>query len=438
MIRQIAVLLFGFFPFAAFAQHPLLQSGPMIGYCEMSEVMLWVQTKSEAAVKFSYWQQGKPEQAQFTAEVRTAKDDGFTAHLVCDQVMQGQTYEFALWINGAQVKLPQPAQFKTQVLWQYRTDPPAFTFATGSCNFVAEIEMDRPGKPYGGDYGIFTSIHAAAPDFMLWLGDNVYLREPDWNTSTGIYHRYTHTRSLPELQPLLLQCPHYAIWDDHDYGPNDADRSFIHKDQTLAAFQDFWANPTCGLDGPGSGITTQFTWADCDFFLLDDRWFRAPNERVTGDRTQLGERQLEWLIDALRSSRAPFKFVVTGGQVLNTHSKFETYINYFPAERERLLKAIQDEKIKGVIFLTGDKHQTELSLLEPAGGVRVYDLTVSPLTSTAYEITPGANSLQVEGTGVGQRNFALLNVSGARNARKLTITVCDIAGQPVWKKEIAE
>jgi alkaline phosphatase D len=95
-------------------------------------------------------------------------------------------------------------------------------------------------------------------DLMVWLGDNMYLTESDANTRTGIHYRYTKSRSHAALQPLLAQLSHYAIWDDHDYGPNDADRSFVHKDLTLAAFQDFWANPSYGIDGLG-GITSMFS-----------------------------------------------------------------------------------------------------------------------------------------------------------------------------------
>ena len=113
---------------------------------------------------------------------------------------------------------------------------------------------------------------------MLWLGDNIYLREADWNTRTGIMYRYTHTRSLPEMQPLLASSINYAIWDDHDFGPNDADRSYHLKNTTLEAFKLFWANPTYGIVGD-SGVATTFEWGDVQFFMLDNRYFRAPNER---------------------------------------------------------------------------------------------------------------------------------------------------------------
>ena len=70
-----------------------------------------------------------------------------------------------------------------------------------------------------------------------------------------------------------------------------------------------------------------FTWNDVDVFLLDNRHFRSPNERKSGERTILGKIQLEWLKDALASSTAPFKIVAMGGQLLSDARKYEMYSN---------------------------------------------------------------------------------------------------------------
>jgi alkaline phosphatase D len=270
---------------------------------------------------------------------------------------------------------------------------------------------------------------------MVWLGDNIYLREADWNTMTGIQYRYTFNRSLKVLQPLLAQTHHYAIWDDHDYGPNDSDRGFVHKDKTLAAFRQFWANPSYGVEGE-PGITSMFSWSDCDFFLLDDRYFRAPGGRVTGERTLLGQHQFEWLIDALKSSQATFKFVCIGGMVLSEAAVFEDYVAQFPEERKRIMDAIQTEKLTGVIFLTGDRHHSELTKWHPQGGIPAYDLTISPLTATAYQGDEGKNTLLVPGTEVTERNFGVLEVSGPVADRKLVIRVLDKDGRELWQREI--
>ncbi|MCB9296995.1 MAG: alkaline phosphatase family protein, partial [Lewinellaceae bacterium] len=49
-----------FFSTSAFAQKALLQSGPMLGYNEMREVLLWAQTTEPAQVQFAYWAKEKP------------------------------------------------------------------------------------------------------------------------------------------------------------------------------------------------------------------------------------------------------------------------------------------------------------------------------------------------------------------------------------------
>ena len=223
--------------------------------------------------------------------------------------------------------------------------------AIGSCAYFNLDEQDH----YGGGYEIFEQIRQQSPDLMLWLGDNLYLGPEDWSSAEGIYRRYSAQRAHPSLQPLLASVHHYAIWDDHDYGPNDANRSYPLKGVSLDAFQRFWANPNYGLpDLPG--IFGTFSWSDVDFFLLDDRTYRAPgNAPDSVDKPLLGRGQVQWLLDALAASRATFKVVAVGSQVLNPFDRFEGYAQH-AKERDSLLKGIKDYGIEGVIFLSGDRH----------------------------------------------------------------------------------
>ena len=428
-------LSFVYFFALLFAQ-PLfaqIQSGPMLGYSEMREVLLWVQTKQAAKVKFVYWEQGNPAQKMTTDEVTTAKNTAFVARLIADQVQPSKKYDYEVWIDGKKVSINYPLSFQTQTLWQWRTDPPAFKFAFGSCAFVNDPAYDRPNA-YGGEYEIFTAIAAQKPDFMLWGGDNTYLREPDWNTRTGILYRNTHTRSLPELQPLLASTHHYAIWDDHDFGPNDSDRGFSLKNMTSEAFRLFWGNPNTIFEGACTGT---FEWGDAQFFLLDDRWFRAPNNR-NDDRTYFGKAQIQWLIDALIFSKAPFKFIVTGGQIVNAASLFENYA-VFAEERAYLLQRIADEKIPGVIFLTGDRHHTALHRLNRFGTYPLYDFTVSPLTSGPSKPTDQEKTTDTFVAGAlteGKRNFGTFEISGKADDRVLKVTIFDAKGTTQWTREI--
>ncbi len=419
----------------------------------MAEVALWVQTTKSTVVQFNYWSDDDPE-LKFETEVSvTRQENEYTIVLLADKVEPGKHYTYELILNREKVEIPYPLRFQTQKLWQWREDPPEFSFAMGSGTYINEQQFDRPDKPYADEltfdhpYGkspnIFTTIYDKHPDFMLWLGDNVYLREADWNSRTGIFHRYTHTRSAPELQPLLGAIHHYAIWDDHDYGPNNSDRSFYNKEISLEAFQKFFPNPGYGKNGkPGTngnlGTTAKFSWADVDFFLLDNRYFRSPNNRKHNKREILGEEQIEWLIDGLVYSTAPFKIVVVGGQFLNPVQISENHSNY-PEETNRILELIAQEKIESVLFITGDRHFTELTKMERNGSYPLYDYTISALTSGSNDQgSKEPNNLRVKGTMVTQNNFAVMKVTGTKKDRTLSCTVYDIEGKELWSHSINE
>ena len=73
-------------------------------------------------------------------------------------------------------------------------------------------------------------VHA---DFMLWMGDNVYFLNSEWESYEGMFLKYVDMRLRPELNEFLKSKPQYAVWDDHDYGPNDSDGTFHKKDSAL-------------------------------------------------------------------------------------------------------------------------------------------------------------------------------------------------------------
>lgn len=413
-------------------------NGPMIGYIHAKEVALWVQTVRSQTVQFIYRKAGSHSSWKVTPPQQTREETAFTYKAVVQDLKPGERYEYLVVLDN-QTELPFGAQiFKTTASNGRKKNTADLTFAIGSCTYINEEGFDRPGKPYGGDYKIFEAIYQSSPDFMLWLGDNVYFREADLATKSTMIHRYTYSRNLAEQKKLLANIPQYAIWDDHDFGPNDSDGSFVNKSASKEVFDLFWANPP--QPHPNAvfkGITNQFEWSDSQFFLLDNRYDRAPNKGTEAPRTILGYAQLAWLKDALLSSTATFKFIALGGQFLNTATVFENYAaNGFDKERQELIDFIYLHQIKNVVFLTGDRHHSELSILSEPGKPTIYDLTVSPLTSGTHDALNEANLLRVKGSHVATRNFGLLKVSGKKNKRVLEIELYDSGGQSIWKVPI--
>ncbi len=426
-----------------------LRSGPMVGYGQMTEVLLWMQTTKPATVQYRYWDISEPKTKMMSATAKTTEEQSFVAKTLIAGLQPGKKFEYELLLDGKAVKRNYPLRFQTQPLWQWRTDPPEFSVAFGSCAYINETEWDRPGKSYGSDYEIFTTIAAKNPDIMLWTGDNIYLREIDWDTKSGILHRNAHTRQTPEMQPLLGAAHNYAIWDDHDFGPNNADRSYRLRDETLEAFKLFWANQTYGT-AETKGTFGRFVWGDVEFFLLDDRYHRSPNFSPNDERkTMFGNEQLRWLKDALSNSlenrNVNFRIIANGNQILNPHGEFYEALPLYTHEYNDLIRYIKTNNIPGIVFLSGDRHHTELIALPDTSFYTLYDYTNSALTSElnslknrdSVPLKEFSNPMRVEGTLVNDKhNFGMLRFTGTRKGRKIVLECYDLTGILRWSKEI--
>ncbi len=449
-LAYLSFLLFIFCSTSSFAQKEikteLLQSGPMVGYSEMSEIGLWVQTKKSAKIQIAY--RPKLDLAtnnastdttfQFTEAIQTNSVTAFVAKPVMQNLEHSTKYEYKLLINDKEIPFEYELKCQTQILWQFRTDPPKVKFAFGSCTYVNEEKDDRPGKGYGSEYEIFTSVYKENVDFMVWGGDNTYLREPDWGSRSGIMHRYTHTRSLPEMQSLLATVHNYATWDDHDFGPNDSDYTFPNKNITTEAFNLFWQNQNTNNIEGGNDITSVFSWGDAQFFMLDNRTFRQAQDYQAENKSYFGDKQVQWLIESLVSSKATFKFVVVGAQVLNESAIYENYATY-PEERKKVLDAIQKQNIEGVIFLTGDRHHSVITKMERENDYPLYDFTSSSLTAGSSTPKEGENPTAIkESFIIGKHNYAVIEIEGKRKERILTITYKDKEGKDLYSLKIKE
>lgn len=433
---------------AAFLSAGEWVSGPMLGYRAHREVAIWFETRDAHEVILRYHVAGHPETAReiIRRDPPATPAGGQPMTFVLPALEMGTAYTYSIVVDGEEQSFAYPLAFTTTDLWEWRRDPPDFTFLFGSCAYINEPRYDRPGEPYGKTVATFQSMARSGADFMIWGGDNTYLREADFSSPSGIWHRYAHDRALPALQPLLAAMHHYAIWDDHDYGSNNANRSFEFKHVTLQAFQTYWPNPSAGEpDNPG--IYTKFVWGDAFFILLDNRYHRDDSrldQHTHPEKTQWGARQFDWLKQSLLHARTlrlyPFKFIVTGSQFLSNGEPNGEGHEHFRREREELLAFIREHDISGVIFLTGDVHHTGLYRHRLDDSRWVYELTSSPLSSGAW--TDVANSPKardpqlVPGTLVGTQNYCRIRIAGPRDSRRVEITCIDKERTQRWQHTI--
>lgn len=420
-------------------------SGPWAGNVELRSATIWIEVApnvKNVAVKF--YAAGKNAEAKTITYKGELGKEFNPVKIDLNGLQMNTTYEYNVVVDGKIVPSLFPLRFTTKDLWEWRKPVPDFTFLTGSCAYFNQTIYDRPGKPYGGDSSIFETMAKQNAAFHLWLGDNWYTREVDYATPWGLNYRASHDRSLPVLQKFMASMPQYAIWDDHDYGPNDAGKSYILKDESRKIFMNYWCNPSYGEDG--KGVYTKVSYGDVDIFLTDDRYFRSEDEladSINGqpnfDKHYFGTMQMDWLKNALIFSKAPFKIIATGSQVLNPLSKVEC-MRHYTAEYNELMDFFATQKISGVIFLTGDRHHSEVIKQSRQGLYPLYDVTVSPYTSGVDKVRGAEinNPARIAGTLVEEQNFAKVSVTGSKNERTMHVVFIGLKGEKLGEWNVNE
>jgi len=420
---------------------PRIISGPMLGPVELRDAKIWLEVSPEVkSVSIDYNRKGLSAAKTITYKGALGNDFNPLCFTIGGLAFN-TTYEYRIWING------KPAlsrgEFTTKDLWQWRKPPPEFSFLTGSCSFFNEPIYDRPGIPYGKDSSIFQPMSKEKAAFMLWLGDAWYTREVDYYSDWGLWYRASHDRATPVIQPFLKAMPQVAIWDDHDYGPNDIGKNYILKETSRKVFNSYFCNPSSGENGQGT--YTMMNWGDVDLFMTDDRWWRSADQikdtidgKPNPDKRMLGKEQMEWLKNSLLYSQATFKIIAVGSQVLNPVSPFDTWWN-FPAEYDELMNFLREYKINGVVFLTGDRHHSEIIKVNRPGTYSLFDITVSPLTSGTHKFggPEKENPFRVLGLDEKQ-NYARFSFSGPRGSRKMTVYFLGLKGELLGEWSISE
>lgn len=428
------------------ARGPALTSAPLAGHFTHDSVRLWLQASEATKATIAWWPEQDKETDARKIEQALVEKTAFSAIATLSGLKSGTRYRYTIELDG---KLTgQVRTFRTAP--SINTAPAGFRVYLGSCAYSEA--MSPSGNPYGDEFHIFDSIAARMqadnlPHFMLWLGDNLYFRpkgkflgEADFDSTERMAARYREVREKDMFQKLFAATHHYAIWDDHDYGPNDSHQSFRFKEDALRLFRQYWPNPDMGAPNM-PGTWTSFTHQDAEFFFLDDRYYRDDEKaEPSAGKTMFGTEQLAWLKKSLANSKAAFKLVCNGSQLLSEdenghHSGWHNY----PAERNAFLAWLAKEKISGLLFLSGDRHNTQVFRLNQDGAPVVYEFSCSPLTSRLSKLSKKdrANPRFVAELGVEQRNFGALEFVGVGEQRKIVASCFDSSGKQRWQRTLA-
>lgn len=397
-----------------------LVSKPFIGHKSSTELHGWCMFKNADSVSLRCW--SIKDSNQYRQTIYFDKKQAFRKYLpvsfTFDQLQPNCDYHIESTTDGGNTYI---RLFDTRTVNDSLED---FSFLAGSCAFIG-TGFNGILKP-GNDLRILYNMRRDSADLMIWLGDNLYYLLQA-HTYKKHLKRNVKTRLNLELAAFLASKQNYAIWDDHDYGTNNSDGSFKHKAGSLDVFRQFWPNPR---DTQAVANYYTFSREDAQFFMLDDRYENEAESVV------LGSAQLDWLKTELSRSTATFKFICIGMQALNPRSTMEC-LSKTKTEYRELVDHILDNRIGGVLFLSGDRHHAELLKVEEPGLYPLYDFTTSPISMYPVRISEKspeyANPYRVPGTYFPDYNYAKVSIRGPAGQRICTLQLFDRYGRLVWE-----
>ena len=343
---------------------PAHVTGPMVGHVTTRQATIWLHVQDNPEVVVEYRSASDPPTRVQAIRPKPNPDEHDAIKAGLTGLKPATTYHYRVLVDG-----------KGHPAWNGRFTTPGepgqpsrFTVAVTSC-------MDYTDNPIQPSWYL---LLAERPQVNLLLGDIVYANTTD---REKLWRMQLAQRNVVEFAAVIRNVPTYAMWDDHDYGPNNSDGTLAGKENSLVAFKELFANPAAGTAAV-PGAFYRFSWGDVDFFMLDGRYHRSPDEAPNDEnKRMLGDGQFAWLADGLRASKAKFKVLASGSTLAASRSDGWRLYDY---ARKKLFRTIMDDKIPGVIYLSGDIHRCQLDVHAPAetGGYALYEVISSGVANS--------------------------------------------------------
>ena len=317
---------------------------------------------------------------------------------------------------------------------------PLSRVAFGSC-----AQQDQP-QP------IWDSVLATDPQLFLFLGDNIYGDTTDMRVLRA---KYRMLAAQPGFRRLRRTVPVLAVWDDHDYGANDAGAEYPMKAASQRVFLDFFGVPRTSPRRRRAGTYHAQLFGPpgrrVQVILLDLRYFRSPissrelsaEQRELGfgpyvptpDRgaTMLGAAQWAWLARQLEAP-AEVRLIASSVQVVASEHGWEAW-GQFPHEQRRLFALIEAKRAGGVIFLSGDVHWGELSRYD-GGPYPLYDFTSSALNQEWPQALNLPNARRVGTVVYPYPNFGTVGIDWAEADPLIRLRLRAEDGRPVLTHQL--
>ncbi|MCB0349665.1 MAG: hypothetical protein KDD38_00685 [Bdellovibrionales bacterium] len=276
---------------------------------------------------------------------------------------------------------------------------------------------------------MWQGIPANSPDMLVFLGDNVYGNHSGKAGPDVLWERYFETRARIPFYHFYELTPVIATWDDHDFGDNNAEGDYPHKEDSLETFRAFYGQDEGYsehlISGPGNAMI--FSAFHQHFALFDGRTNRSTKQKI-----MFGQNQLEWFYNHRPQDERPI-WLIMGSQFFGAYTKKESYEGCAKEEFNQFLAELKKWP-NPVCFVAGDKHYSEIMDIEPEIlGYSSFELTSSSmhsLTRPYSRSNPRRRSIHRH------KNFMLLDIQNTKSGFEAQLKVIGKAAKIEHKDSV--
>ena len=297
-------------------------------------------------------------------------------------------------------------------------------------NLVVASCMDDRFK---NEFRAWNHVIKANPNYLLMIGDNVYADSVNNEANPKeLWKRYVETRlSLPIFFSDKL-IPIHALWDDHDFGINNGNKSYKFKTESKEIFDAFFAQSFSNENYQGSfGVAGLLSLGDFNLYFLDSRMFRDEDPKGL----HLGMDQEAWLMTSLKEEKKP-SLIIKGDQFFGGYHVYESFEGSHPENFKSFVSQIKGIKTP-FIFLSGDRHLSEIMQFPRSlFGIPSYEITSSPIHGNVYPSLGDNNPWRVTSI-ENKANFIVLKNRAQNDHWFIDIESISADGETLFKRDIA-
>jgi alkaline phosphatase D len=359
-----------------------LNLGPFAGSVTENSAIILLKTYKPQAVQIELFSEENPTPSIYSETIFSDSAKYNYVKIPIQGLTPNTNYFYRAIIDG----------FKSKRWHSFKTFPAeknySFSFGFGSCQQSGWSKWNPE---------IFPVVSQDSLRFFIQIGDWTYPDSTEkkygyrFNTRMDLIEKTYESKynyNYPFVGEVLSQMPIMYAYDDHDFAANNPDGTDPAKQNSLWGYKTFF--PHYPLKNPENGIWQSFTFGDVEFFMLDCRSQRSPNNEVFDEKGNFnpskkhsllagfeisGENQLDWFLKALKKSTSKWKVIVS--TVLFNPSYARVFSNSYLADKypwmkddaadkwagypkdvHALMETIKENNINNVFVISGDSHSS--------------------------------------------------------------------------------